>query len=73
MGPGDYFGYLSLALKERRSGSVRACDYCETLVLDQDSYEVLSADYPEFREALKAVSAERSEQASELLLAGVVL
>lgn len=73
MGPGDYFGYLSLALKERRSGSVRARDYCETLVLEQDSYEALSADYPEFLEALKAVSAERSEQASELLLAGVVL
>lgn len=73
MGPGDYFGYLSLALKERRSGSVRAHDYCETLVLDQEKYESLSTEYPEFMQVLKTVSAERSEQASELLLEGVVL
>ena len=71
--PGDYFGYLSLALKERRSGSVRALDYCEALVLDQDSYEALSEEYPEFMQVLKTVSAERSQQASELLLEGVVL
>ena len=71
--PGDYFGYLSLALKERRSGSVRALDYCEALVLDQDSYAALSEEYPEFMQVLKTVSAERSEQASELLLEGVVL
>ena len=71
--PGDYFGYQSLALKERRSGSVRACEYCEALVLDQTSYAALSEEYPEFMQVLKAVSAERSEQASELLLEGVVL
>ena len=73
MGPGDYFGYLSLALKEPRSGSVRARNYCEVLILDKASYEEISAEYPEFLQVMKKVSAERSEQASELLLEGVVL
>lgn len=73
MGPGDYFGYLSLALKEQRSGSVRARDYCEVLILDKESYDAIGAEYPEFMQVLKRVSAERSAQASELLLAGVVL
>ena len=73
MGPADYFGYLSLALKEQRSGSVRARDYCEALILTQDAYETLGRDYPEFLQVLKTVSAERSEKASELLLEGIVL
>jgi len=73
MGPGDYFGYLSLALGEQRSGSVRACDYCEVLILDKQSYDEISAEYPEFLQVLKKVSAEHSERASQLLLEGVVL
>jgi hypothetical protein len=73
MGPGDYFGYLTLALGEQRSASVRACDYAEVLVLDKSRYERISADYPEFRQVMKKISAEQSERASQLLLAGVVL
>ena len=73
MGPGDYFGYLSLALGEQCSGSVRASDYCEVLILDKADYGAISAEYPEFLQVMKTVSAARSEQASELLLEGVVL
>ena len=73
LGPGDYFGYLSLALQEQRSASVRACDYCEVLILDKAQYDAISSEYPEFLQVMKKVSAERSEQASELLLEGIVL
>lgn len=73
MGPGDYFGHLSLALREQRSGSVRARDYCEVLILEKAAYDAISEEYPEFLQVMKSVSAERSEQASELLLGGVVL
>ena len=73
MGPGDYFGYLSLALHEQGSGSVRALEYCEVLTLEKDTYDEISASYPQFLEVMKKVSAERSELASDLLLKGVVL
>jgi hypothetical protein len=73
MGPGDYFGYLSLTLREPRSGSVRAIDYCETLILEKADYDLISAEYPEFREVMKTVSAGQSERVSALLLEGVVL
>lgn len=73
MGPGDYFGYLSLALKEECSVSVRASGYCEVLILDRDGFDTVSAEYPEFLQVLKRVSEERSEQASEWLLEGIVL
>lgn len=73
LGPGDYFGYLSLALGEQRSGSVRACDYCEVLILEKVAYDAVSVEYPEFLQVMKSISAERGEQASELLLEGVVL
>ncbi len=73
MGPGDYFGYLSLALREQHSGSVRACNYCEVLILNNVSYDEISIEYPEFLQMMKKVSAEHSERASQLLLEGIVL
>jgi len=73
MGPGDYFGYLSLALGEQCTGSVRAIDYCEVLILDKVGHEALSSEYEEYLHVMKKVSAERSERASELLLEGIVL
>lgn len=73
LGPGDYFGYLSVALKEHRSASVRASDYCEVFILDKSSYDRISADYPEFLQVMKQVSFEHSERASQLLLEGIVL
>jgi voltage-gated potassium channel len=73
MGPGDYFGYLSLALKEQCSASVKACDYCEVLILDRESFDSVSKEYPEFLQVLKQASEERSERASELLIEGVLL
>ena len=73
MGPGDYFGYLSLALREQHSGSVRACNYCEVLILNKVSYDEISVEYPEFLQVMKKVSAEHSERASQLLLEGIVL
>ena len=73
LGPGDYFGYLSLALKEHRSASIRACDYCEVLILDKSRYDEISTEYPEFLQVMKQVSAEHSGRASQLLLEGIVL
>jgi CRP-like cAMP-binding protein len=70
---GDYFGDLSLLLSERRTASAKALTYCDLLVLPKREFERIKHDYPEFREALKAMSSERSEKISALVLSGAVL
>jgi voltage-gated potassium channel len=70
---GDYFGFLSLTLGEQRTASVRALKYCEILILDQTDFSRIKAEYPEFNDVLKKVSAERSEQLSELVMEGIIL
>jgi voltage-gated potassium channel len=70
---GDYFGDLSLLLGERRTASARAITYCDLLVLPKGDFERIKNDYSEFREALKALSSERTEKISALVLSGAVL
>lgn len=70
---GDYFGDLSLLLGERRTASARAITYCDLLVLAKGDFERIKNDYSEFREALKALSSERTEKISALVLSGAVL
>jgi voltage-gated potassium channel len=70
---GDYFGFMSLTLGERRTASIKALSYCEVLVLDRARFNQIKEEFPEFSDVLKKVSAERSEQLSELLMEGIVL
>jgi hypothetical protein len=73
MGEGDYFGFMSLALGERRTASIKAIGYCDMLILDKENFDRVKAEFPEFHDVLKRVSAERTEQISELVLEGIVL
>jgi len=70
---GDYFGYMTLALGECRTASIKAIGYCDLLILDKEDFIRIKAEFPEFNDVLKRVSAERTEQLSALLLEGVVL
>ena len=70
---GDYFGDLSLILKERRTASVRAFTYCEFFVLTKKEFNHIKSEYPEFREVLKKASSEKTEKVVSLLLKGVTL
>jgi voltage-gated potassium channel len=73
LGEGDYFGYMSLALGERRTATIRAIGFCDLLILDKEDFNRIKSEFPEFNDVLKRVSAERTEQLSELILDGVVL
>ena len=73
LGEGDYFGHLSLMLGERRTASVTAKSYCEIFILEDDDFNRIKGGYPEFREVLKKVSAERSGILAEHLMDGIVL
>jgi len=70
---GDYFGDLSLILSERRTASAKALTYCDLLVLPKREFERIKHDYPEFREALKTMSSERSEKISALVMSAAIL
>jgi hypothetical protein len=69
----SHFGDLSLLLGERRTASARATGYCDLLVLPKTEFERIKLDYPEFRDALKSLSSERSKKVSALVLSGAVL
>lgn len=70
---GDYFGHMSILLKEKRTASVVATTYCEMFVLSEESYNQMQQNYPELRDAMKKMSSEASEKHASLMLEGVVL
>jgi len=73
LGPGDYFGDLSLLLGERRTASVHALTYSDVFLLPAREFERLKTEYEEFRDVLKKVSSEKTERMAELVLEGVLL
>jgi voltage-gated potassium channel len=73
LGDGDYFGYMSLALGEHRTATIKAIGFCDLLILDKANFNRIKSEFPEFNDVLKRASAERTEQLSELILEGVVL
>ncbi len=70
---GDYFGNLSLVLREKRTASVQALTYCEVLVLPQEAYNQIRSEYPAFQAVLEQVAATHTERVAALLLQGIVL
>jgi hypothetical protein len=70
---GDCFGHLSLVLGERRTASVRSRDFCDLFVLHHAEFERIRSEYPEFRDALKRVGADRTEKVSAMLMEGIVI
>jgi hypothetical protein len=70
---GDYFGDLSLLLREQRTASVRAVTFCDLFFLRRERFEAIREDYDEFSHALKSLSSGRSEKLSMLVLDGHIL
>jgi hypothetical protein len=73
MSEGDYFGYMSIVLDERRTASIKTLTYCDLLILKVDDFNRIKSEFPEFNDVLKRVSAERTEKLSELIMEGIVL
>ena len=62
MGPGDFFGEMSLLHREPRSATVRAKEYSIIYSLDQRTFRRLLSRYPEFEEHIKEVVEEREKE-----------
>ena len=70
---GDYFGDLSLILREKRTASVRALTYCEIFELGKADFNHIKDEYPEFRDVLTKMSSEKTEKVSAHVLGGAIL
>ena len=73
LGEGDYFGFMSMVLGERRTATTRAIDFCDLLILDKENFNRIKAEFPEFNDVLKQASAERTDQIAKLVLEGIIL
>jgi voltage-gated potassium channel len=70
---GDYFGDLSLILREKRTASVRALAYCEIFKLGRTDFNRIKDEYPEFRDVLTKMSSDKTDKVSAHVLSGVIL
>jgi voltage-gated potassium channel len=70
---GDYFGDLSLILREKRTASVRALTYCEIFMLGRDDFNRIKDEYQEFRDILTKMSSEKTDKISTLIMDGITL
>ena len=52
LGPGSFFGEISLLLSEPRSASVQARGYCDLFVLENEDFIRVLRDHPEFAKAI---------------------
>jgi voltage-gated potassium channel len=70
---GDYFGYMSFILREKRTASVKAISYCEIFVLTSDAFNRIMTSHPELRSVLKKLSSEKTDKIAALVLEGIIL
>jgi len=65
LGPGQFFGEMSLMTGERRRATVRATVESEVLVVGKDGFSRIFEDYPDLVQHISEVLAEREGQLSE--------
>ncbi|WP_373650081.1 cyclic nucleotide-binding domain-containing protein [Schlesneria sp. DSM 10557] len=70
LGPGDYFGEMSLLLGEARSGTVTAVTDCELLVIDKPALAAALAQSPEMTDTLSRTVAARQKELGDRLDVG---
>jgi small-conductance mechanosensitive channel/CRP-like cAMP-binding protein len=69
LGPGEFFGEMSLMTGESRSATVRAFTECEIVEVSKEAFQTVIASEPRFVEAITRVLAERQSKIEENLTA----
>ncbi|TAE22729.1 MAG: hypothetical protein EAZ92_15505 [Candidatus Kapaibacterium sp.] len=62
---GDIFGEVALLLQQPRSATVRAVEYCDVYVLDNNAFQAALMRHPRFGEKLRLLALERQERADK--------
>jgi small-conductance mechanosensitive channel/CRP-like cAMP-binding protein len=65
LGPGKFFGEMSLMTGEERKATVRAACECSLLVVDHDAFHATLAAHPEIIERMSEILAERQAELEE--------
>jgi CRP-like cAMP-binding protein len=67
LGPGQYFGEMSLLTGDSRSSTCRALEDAELLCLDRETFAVLLKDNPPVAQAMSDILAARASATQEKL------
>ncbi len=70
LGPGDFFGEMALISGLPRSADVTALDYCKLATLSRRDFRQFLSRYPDIREQIAAITAQRREMNRQLLSKG---
>ncbi|MDT0552098.1 ion transporter [Urechidicola vernalis] len=70
---GEYFGNLSIVLQEKRTAAIRTKTFCETFILDSNTFYTIKKSFPEFMDVMKKMSAEKSGKTNQLLMDGIII
>jgi voltage-gated potassium channel len=63
---GDFFGEIALLLREPRTASVRAVDYCDLYVLSNAAFKRILARHPGVAAYITAIAKKRQEESEQL-------
>jgi CPA2 family monovalent cation:H+ antiporter-2 len=63
---GDFFGEMALITGQPRSADVTAIDYCKFLTLNQQDFRLFLRKFPDIRERVADLAAERERMNQEL-------
>ena len=70
LGPGDFFGEMALISGLPRSADVTALDYCRFATLSRRDFRQFLSRYPDIRDQIAAITAQRREMNRQLLSKG---
>jgi monovalent cation:H+ antiporter-2, CPA2 family len=70
LGPGDFFGEMALISGLPRSADVTALDYCKFATLSRRDFRQFLSRYPDIRDQIAAITAQRREMNRQLLSKG---
>jgi CPA2 family monovalent cation:H+ antiporter-2 len=71
LGPGDFFGEMALISGLPRSADVTALDYCKFATLSRRDFRQFLSRYPDIRDQIAAITAQRREMNRQPLSKGV--
>ena len=62
MASGSFFGEMSLLYSQRRTAEVKAASYCDLYKLSKATFDAVTNDFPDFRNALLHTASKRMAQ-----------
>ncbi|MBE7438231.1 MAG: ion transporter [Spirochaetales bacterium] len=59
---GNFFGEIALLLKQPRTASIKAVDYCDLYLIEQETFNRILTDFPEFADKIHDMVQQRQAE-----------